>query len=220
MDLKDQIKQIVEIIALVPERFQEQCFDLLLKDALASRPTTLTASARSSSSPAAIPSGSPVQSQAPAEPGDEEQQALSGRQPKVNAGSDISLADLHMKTRKFMERHAVTVDELNNLFYKEGDGYQTLYTDLGVTGVSEGQMRIALLQCLHHSLTDGEFVASVEAVREECKMRKCYDLNNFASNFKKNAGLFDFGEWSKEVSELRLSEEGRKTLATVVKTVS
>lgn len=212
-DLKEQIKEIVEVVALVPEQFKDQCFELLLKDALAKRSLTTDAiPAKAAPRPQASEASDGEQK--------ERQPLTEAKQPKVNAGSDISLADLHMKTRKFMEKHAVTVDELNNLFYKEGEGYQALFTDLGVTGVSEGQMRIALLQCLHRSLTDGEFATTVEEVREECKMRKCYDQNNFASNFKKNSGLFDFGEWSKEVSELKLSEEGRKTLGAVVKTVS
>jgi hypothetical protein len=51
-------------------------------------------------------------------------------------------------------------------------------------------------------------------------MRKCYDSTNFTKNFKNSGESFDFGEWTKDVTELRLSEEGKKALAEVVKKLS
>lgn len=223
--LKEQIKEIVEIVALVPESLKAQCFELLLKDALAKhvaapapslpaphpvapKPKTPATPPPSTEDPVGSTENSPTASAPP------------GKQPKVASGSDIAVADLHMKTKKFMEKNGVSIDDINNLYYKEGQGYEALYSDLGVTGMSQGQIRVALLQCLHQSLTDGEFTTTVEKVREECKMRKCYDQTNFTKNFQKNASQFDFGEWSSEVTELRLSEEGRKSLAAAMKTVS
>ena len=130
------------------------------------------------------------------------------------------MADLHMKTKKFMDKGGLTLEHINNVFYKEGDKFELLITDFGATTMAEGQIRIASMQALQHALVDGEFTTTVEAVRDECKIRKCYDAGNFTTNFKKNAGTFDFGEWSKDVADLRLSEEGKKALAEVVKTLS
>lgn len=124
-----------------------------------------------------------------------------------------------MKTKKFMNSNGLTLEHINNVFYKEGDKFELLITDFGATNMTEGQIRIAQMQALHHSLIDGEFTTTVEAVREECKMRKCYDAPNFARNFRVNAAVFDFGEWSKEVADLRLSEDGKKAAAEVVKTL-
>ena len=125
-----------------------------------------------------------------------------------------------MKTRKFMEKGEVTLAHLNELFYKKDDVFESLSVDLKVTKMSEAQIRIALLQALHNSLASGDFQTTVEAVREECKARKTYDSTNFTANFKNAADFFDFGTWSREVTELRLSEAGKKELAAVVKLTS
>lgn len=119
-----------------------------------------------------------------------------------------------------MDKGGLTLEHINNVFYKEGDKFELLLTDLGATTMAGGQIRIASIQSLQRALTDGEFTTTVEAVREECKMRKCYDGPNFTTNFKKSAAHFDFAEWTKDVTDLRLSEEGKKALAEVVKKLS
>ena len=119
-----------------------------------------------------------------------------------------------------MEKNGLTLDHINNVFYKEDGKFELLITDFGATNMAEGQIRIASIQALQNALVAGEFTTTVAAVREECQIRKCLDKGNFTANFKNNAGTFDFGEWSKEVTELRLSEEGKKVLAEVIKTLS
>lgn len=214
--LKEEIKEIVDIVALVPEPQKAMCFELLLKEALASRrappspPSVPPASTRKS----AVPTPAAVASAAPAD------LPTNGVQPIVAEGADIAMSDLHMKTRKFLEKGEVTLGHLNELFYKEGEGFESLSVDLKVIKMSEAQVRIALLQSLQNSLSSGDFQTTVEAVREECKMRKTYDSANFTANFKSAADLFDFGTWSKDVTDLRLSEAGKKELAVVVKLIS
>jgi hypothetical protein len=213
--LKEEVKEIVEIVALVPDAHKEMCFEMLLKDALANRHSPPKHAAHPP-----VPEAKMAKSPAPADDTgntDEQKAPAAGGQPKVNEGSDIASADLHMKTKKFMNSNGLTLENINNVFYKEGDKFELLITDFGATNMTEGQIRIAQMQTLHHALVDGEFTTNVEAVREECKMRKCYDSANFAKNFRVNAATFDFGEWSKDVAELRLSEEGKKSLAEVIK---
>lgn len=77
-----------------------------------------------------------------------------------------------------------------------------------------------MLQALHQALIDGEFTTTIEAVREECRMRKALDAPNFTANFRNNAGIFDFGEWTKGITDLRLSEDGKKVLAEVINKLS
>ena len=221
-DLKEEIKDIVEIVALVPEPLKAMCFEMLLKDALAKRHGS-----HKSPSPAPVPpapepkAAKAAPSPTPADDSTEPATTLApGVQPKVNGGSDIAMSDLHMKTKKFMEKGGLTLEHINNVFYKEGENFELLVTDLGVTTMADGQIRIASMQALQRALSDGEFTTTVEAVREECKMRKCYDASNFTKNFKNSAEYFDFGEWTKDVTELRLSEEGKKALAEVVKKLS
>jgi len=221
--LKEEVKEIVEIVALVPEEHRAMCFEMLLKDALSTRhvsPKPIPHPAPHSSASEAKPAKSPAPTINAGNVTDDQISQATGIQPKVNEGSDIVMADLHMKTRKFMSSNGLTLEHINNVFYKEGDKFELLITDFGATNMTEGQIRIASMQALHHALTDGDFTTTVEAVREECKMRKCYDTPNFARNFRVNAETFDFGEWSKDVTELRLSEVGKKALAEVVKNLT
>lgn len=216
---KDQIREIVEIVALVPEQFKATCFEMLLKEAIANcRPNAASPAEKA----AASATQTPAKNSTPKveELVDEPPAASKSAQPKVGEGTDITASDIHIKVRKFLEKGELTVSNLNELFYKENDGFASLITDLGVTKMSEAQMRISLIQTLHHSLASGEFATTVEAVREECKMRKSYDSTNFGANFKNNASLFDFGTWSKDVTELKLSELGKKDLVTAVKALS
>jgi hypothetical protein len=222
-DLKEEIKEIIEIVALVPESLKVMCFEMLLKDALAKRHSPPKSPVHAPVPPAPEPK-TPKGAAVPTAESDTESDSTSipapGVQPKVSGGTDITLADLHMKTKKFMEKGSLTLEHINNVFYKEGDKFELLITDLGATNMAEGQIRIASMQALKNALVDGEFTTTVNAVREECKIRKCYDQSNFTANFKKNVGTFDFGEWSKDIVELRLSEDGKKVLAEVVKTLS
>lgn len=220
--LKEEVKEIVEIVALVPDEHKAMAFEMLLKDTLARRhapPKPAPHPPPPSPAPEAKAAKSPAPADDPGE-GTSGGKAHAGAQPKVNEGSDIVMSDLHVKTKKFLEKGEVTLDQLNDLFYKEGDSFESLSMDLKVTKMSEGQIRIALLQALQNSLATGDFSTTVESVREECKARKTYDLANFAANIKGAADLFDFGTWSKEVTELRLSEAGKKELASVVKLIT
>lgn len=223
MSLKEQIKDIVDIVALVPEPLKVMCFEMLLKDALAKRHAPPNAQVLAPVS-AALEQKTPKAAAPPADESDTESHSASlpatGVQPQVGGGSDIALSDLHMKTRRFIDKGGLTLEHINNVFYKEGGSYELLITDFGATTMAEGQIRIALMQALQNALVDGDFKTTVDAVRQECKLRKCHDQSNFAANFRNNAETFDFGEWSKEVTELRLSEDGKRTLVDLIKKLS
>lgn len=215
---KEQIKEIVEIVALVPEEFKTMCFEILLKEAIAN---SRSAAAPPLAESAALTSKSSAketthQNEAKI---DEAPPMPPSVQPKVGEGADIVAGDIHIKVRKFFEKGEITIANLNELFYKDNGGFESLITDLGVTKISEAQMRISLLQALHNALASGDFVTTVEKVREECKMRKSYDGANFSANFKNNSLMFDFGTWTKDVTELKVSEEGKKSLTTIIKTL-
>ena len=223
VDLKVEIKEIIEVVSLVPDSLKVMCFEMLLKDALAKRhvPAKAPADAPLSLAPEPkAPKAEAALTEESATTSDSTSILGRGTQPKVGGGSDITSSDLHMKTKKFMEKCGLTLEHINNVFYKEGDKFELLITDFGATNMAEGQIRIASMQALQHALVDGDFTTTVSTVREECKIRKCYDQSNFTTNFKNNTDIFDFGEWSREVTELRLSEIGKKALAEVIKTLS
>lgn len=204
-DLKERVLEIVSIARECPENLQPLCFELLLRDYLEGRqPRSVhqTPSLPQQSAPAA------------AEPADQQDltvgETSSGQQ-------DLKAGDLHMKARKFMERHSISLDHLNQLFYKDAGEIKPLYEDLKTTRMAEGQIRITLLHALLAGMRTGEFVADGEAVRAESQLRKSYDRPNFATNFKNNVNLFEGFESYAKGTPLRLSEDGRKELAELIK---
>ena len=125
---------------------------------------------------------------------------------------------MHTKTKKFLAKYQLSIEDLNEILYKENGTILPLFDDLKTTKTSESQLRIALLQALILGIETGDFTFDGEQVRRECQLRKCYDSANFTSTFKNNAVLFDnFEKYDKETPLVRLSEEGRKRLAEVIK---
>lgn len=139
---------------------------------------------------------------------------------EVKAGEDLPPTDLHVKARKFLEKFGLTIDHINQLFYKEGTEFKPLYEDLRTTKTAESQIRIALLLALHSGIRTGEFTFNGELVREECRIRKCYDPGNFSANFKNNTAFFEgFDKYDKDNPVIKLSDAGRKELADLVKSL-
>jgi hypothetical protein len=205
-DLKDRVLEIVSIAKECPDNLQPLCFELLLRDYLYGRRRP------------AAPPHAPQQQQAqtpPEQPADQQKDTAAGE--KSTGQQDLKAADFHMKARKFIQKYALSMDLLNELFFKEGDEIKPLYEDLKTTRMAETQIRVALLHALLSAIKDGEFVADGEAVRAEVQQRKAYDKANFAANFKNNASLFEGFQSYEKASPLRLSEDGRKELAELIK---
>jgi len=202
--LKETVDEFAEIAKSLPDNLQAICFELLLRH-------HLEGGKRLAGEPK-----SPIPETAPAPPGP---LAAVSTTPPADTGArqeDLGSADLHVKARKFLEKHALSVDQLNNLFFKEDGQLKPLYEDLKTTRMSESQLRVTLLLALRSALTSGEFKTEVEAVREECMQRKCYDTGNFSANYNNNKVLFDFDKYTKDTKSVRLSEAGRKELADVI----
>jgi hypothetical protein len=204
--LKEKVLELAEIAKECPENLQVVCFELLLKHYLDSLVPKVQ---RPPESAPAAPATGPTTLAPPSE--DRKVEDL------VKGQDDISESDLHIKARHFMKKYGITIDQLNNLFYKDDGKIAPLYEDLKTTRMAEGQVRIALLQALGNGMSTGEFQASVETIRSEANARKCYDQNNFAKNFSNNASLFDFEKYDKSMTTIKLSEDGRKELAEVIK---
>jgi len=203
--LKEKVKEFAEIAASVPDNLQVSCFEILLRDYIASL---------SNAVPPKTPKGADLgPSAAPATtvPIDTSSQAA------TNTQADIAQADIHLKARKFMEKYSVSISELNNLFYKDGQTITPLYEDLKTTRMAEAQIRVTLLQALRSALVGGDFLAEIESVRTECRDRKTLDTSNFTANYRNNHSLFDFATFDKETKSVRLSEDGRKELSQLIK---
>jgi len=199
--VRDKVLEIAKIAQECPENLQQICFETLLKHAL-----------EGGKPPASSDKSKP-------EENDKEQKKKpeSIVEEAAQTQDDLTSADLHVKARRFLDKHSLTISDVNQLFYKEGDQILPLYEDLKTTRTSESQVRITLLQCLHNAIRSGNFMTSVEDIKEEAVTRKCYDTNNWNNNFSNNAILFDFEKYSKKVQTINLSEQGRTELAEVIK---
>jgi hypothetical protein len=200
-DIKEKILEIAEIAKACPENLQPICFETLLKHFLTGFIT-------------------------PTEPKEKERKQAkkegiaidaSGQDQATSKQEDLKDSDLHLKLKRFMGKEGVTLDHLNNLYFKQGDKILPLFDDLKTTRLAESQIRITLLQALVNAIMTGEFQADVEAVRVECINRKSYDKNNFSNNFRNNKSLFDPPKFEKTTKLLKLSEAGKKELADLIK---
>jgi hypothetical protein len=199
-ELKDKILEIASIAKQCPENLQEKCFEVLLNDFLEKQ-------SRLNKGTALSPPGGGSRS------GDEDdsKKGVEAQQ------EDISEKDLHVKAKRFLKSNNLTIDQINQLFYKEGDKVLSLYDDLKTTKASESQVRIALLHALKNGIRSGEFEFNGEEVRSECNIRKCYDPKNFTANLKNNKDLFEnFENYRKKSPVIRLSVQGKSALAEII----
>ena len=196
MITKDKILEFVELAKQCPDKLQETCFRALLEDYLANQKS---------------PKSDKRQGDGIAATDAKKVEEITQQQ------GDIKQSDIHVKVKRFMEREGVSLEDLNLVFYKEGEQFLPLFDSLGTTKTSESQIRVALLSSLQSALTDGEFQVSIEEAKAECQQRKCYDVNNWRNNFNNNSRLFDFKKFTKETKALKLSDEGKKELAQIVK---
>ena len=199
-DLKARVLELAAIAKQCPENLQEKCFELLLRHYLDSL---------------LVPKTPPKPSEPKSQPEHEKEKKLSDENGKGQ--DDLKVSDLHVKIRKFLDKYSLRIDHLNQIFYKEGEEVRPLYEDLKTTKAKESQLRIAFLQALQTAIKTGNFEFNGENVRNECQIRKCYDVANFAANFKTSAGLLEgFSDYDKNSPVIRLSEEGRKKLADLI----
>jgi len=206
--LKQKIAEFVAIAKDCPENLQPKCFEVLLDDYLQQTHAKRTSGAVEEKQ---MGVGADADKKTKIEQNDESDK-------KKPRQEDISEIDLHVKARQFLKKAGMSIDQINQLFYKEEDHFLPLYDDLKTTKGSESQIRIALLQALLNGMHKGDFEFSGESVREEAQTRKCYDALNFANHFKNSKDLFEgYTGYNKASPILKLSAAGKTKLAEVIK---
>jgi len=201
--LKEKVVELVAIAKECPENLQQICFDILLRH-------ELLATAHAPADVMPTPSKGPKSEKPKTDP-------QSAVETAADSQEDLAISDLHVKVRRFLKKSDLSDAHLNQLFYKEGDAILPLYDDLKTTKTSESQIRITILQCLLNAIRTGEFQTTVDAARAEASNRKCFDKNNWGNNFTNNATFFDFTKYSRKVTTIALSEQGKAELANVIK---
>ena len=199
--LRDQVLELVKIVQECPENLQQICFEILLKHAISGGEAQPAA-------PQLEPKGNGAS---------EKKEPKSVIEQASQTQEDLSVSDLHVKTKRFLDKEKLTIKQLSQLFYKEGEQILALYDDLHTTRTSESQIRITLLQSLQNAIRTGNFQTTMEATREEANTRKCYDISNWANNYNNNAELFDFDKYSRKLQTITLSNEGKRELANLIR---
>lgn len=202
-ELKKKILEVGEVVKALPIAVQEKAFEMLLSHELG---VTLGRKGKD------VGATTKDQNDQKGGNGGGAEAAVQG-----HGGEDLVQQDLHLKAKKFLEKQGLSLDDLNELFYKEGDAIKPLFEDLKTTKSSESQIRLGLLSALRNAIQNGEFEFSGEDVRQQCQLRKTYDAANFKANFRNNRRLFDkFENYEKKKPIIRLSEEGREALAKLI----
>lgn len=205
-NLKADVLDIADIAKACPAHLQERCFEVLLN-------YYLTDLAQSSENDKKC-----TDKEVLIDKSDEFDEAeVLAKKNKEEQDEEIEIKDLHIKARKFLEKYAIDIQDINQILYKKEDDFLPLYEELKSTKTAECQTRIGLLQALVSGLKTGDFQFNGEEMRRECQDRKCYDPKNFTANLSNSTTLFEgFEKYDKAQPMVRLSELGRKKLAGLI----
>ena len=190
--LKSELKQVIDLVESLPEKYREKCFELLVARFLSEQSKT----------------------------GGHDERDRSGKAdttPKDKTGNGFTLP---AKVRTFIKRHSITEEQLRNLVMVETGEVHFIHEPRNVKNAT-GQIQWALLLGLKAALLGGEMTVDPEDVRSICIEKGFYDKANFAANFKKPANKGLFNKLPKPQGEpSRLSTKGEEKLAEVVKVLA
>jgi hypothetical protein len=102
MTLKEKIAEFVDLAKQCPDKFQETCFQVLLEDYLSREKTDASEKKKRAS------------------PTDTQPEKL---EETTKDQGDIKQSDIHVKVKRFMEKQGVSLEDLNLVFYKEGEAF-------------------------------------------------------------------------------------------------
>lgn len=196
--LKKGIKEIVDVVSGVPEKFQDRCFDVLLASLLAEVEVE--------------PDSSPKVS-------DTSTKGITSINDKSVVGSEK--IPLNAALNVFMRKRKVSLEQLGELLYVETNAegkikVHFIHTPDHTTPNATAQIYWSLLYGLKANIeSGGDFLVDPEGVREVCKDEGCYDAGNFAKNFKRYETYFKAVPKPNGPPQ-SLSDEGQSALADFI----
>jgi hypothetical protein len=198
-ELKKEIKEIADIANSVPEAFQPQCFEILLRHLLGA------ASNESSRGGTAT--------------------VLENKKHKDTPDGDASHRTGHhasplptpSQIKVFMQKTGLTLDDLQRVVMFE-DGEIHFLKEPTTHTIARGQIEWALLIALKNGFTENSLSVDPENTRSICQEKGFYDQANFLKNFKspKAAALFQ-GPMEAQGEPQKLTNDGQKELSQLVK---
>ena len=195
-EIEKTLEEILTLVKKCPPSLQEKCFEVLFeyyfsRKRIASKEGEGGAADKGSSTP-----------------------EKNMQNDNSSADESIRLSDLHAQVRKLIsDANGLTIESINNLFYRENEEFQPLYDDLRTNKMADSQIRLTLLESLRNAMHNGEFKVSSDNVRELCETHKCLSKSNFATTFKTHKNLFK-SEYKKG-SDLVLSPKGKEELVQI-----
>lgn len=160
--LKDELREIIELVKSCPPNLQDKCFEILLTDTL----SNLRGGRKVVQEPNPAPN-------------------------PANNGDEITNADVAKRAAAFAKGNGMEISHLQKVFDFEEEGIVTIKApDLKVAKNSQKQKRLALLIGVEHQLMEGKFDVPTEELREMCVTYGCYDPSNFGANLKNTKQIF------------------------------
>lgn len=197
-DLKQEIKEITEVVKVCPESVQVRAFELLLQDYLARR-------------------SSKTHSRQHELAEEHEKKNGTAHHPKEDEKSaGIASMIVPMRLKAFLKKHSLDPSSLGKIFHVEGGEVIPIW-DVEATKTSQAQMEISLYCALRQALQKGEFVFDRDDVKTLCDEKGVHPKHNFNANYKNNDKLFTGLDKTGQVS---LSAEGMSRLAELIRSVS
>jgi hypothetical protein len=202
--LKEEVKQIADLAASVPEQFREKCFELLLNNLIGKQ--------------------APTKNAAPSPPVSEEKKE--DDQDDGNPSSDSlaksgsSTIPMTTQLRLLMRKTTVTKEELEKvLMYDSKDGGNVHFVrephDVDVT---TGQIEWSLLLALKNVILKDSLSVDPEDVRSVCQEKGFYGAANFAANFKRPSySKLYKGAMVKQGEAQQLTNDGQEALGKLIK---
>lgn len=196
--VKNEISEIANIAASVPEEFREKTFEILLTSLLG-------------------------ESSHPVDRRDEGKVEKILEDPQNNDGApkahERSGGDLPMNAalRVFLRKTDLTVDEVQTVVMFES-GTVHFVREPQDRPVATGQIEWSLLLALKNAIENEKFEVDAESVRSVCQDRGYYNAGNFASTFRKAKNAALFKETPEPQGEAQpLSQQGQDELGRLVK---
>src|SRR5260221_6519002 len=112
-NFKDDVRELIALAKECPENLQEKCLEMLLEDFLKKSSGSYANTSKPPLAP--DPAAAAEETEEPIEnPTNEGKNNSPGQR-------DLVMTDLHLKARRFLTQYSITLDDINQLFFIEGD---------------------------------------------------------------------------------------------------
>jgi hypothetical protein len=154
---EEKLKEITKLADSVPEKYQVECFELLLEYEL---------------SDLGIPNQIPQSRVQNILETDTKQKTIS------------ILFKIPISVSAFLNQYNLDERKILDLFHIDGDSIVPIYKIKNKTSKKSAQIELSLLLAFENALKTGKFGFQMTELRDRCTEEKCYDYTNFKTYLK------------------------------------